>query len=312
MAFVIALMRPPSAGAVEFVSPINGVGACKERDCAAAFFVAESEKPRILIFNREAKVIGAIAAPALTFLATDHNGRLFTSNWVQSTISIYSPPLYNSPVKISVPSGKKAGGVVVDTRSGRFAVFSGVNYSGEEVQIYEPNSTKPCAAVQNLATYYFFGTGAFDREGTLYATVSGPSAYALVSISGGCKAHTAQLLSFGQPYFLAPYHIEFDSNNDLAIENEYGGPGTASSSVYTFHHPKMGHFGQPIAVTGFPSAAPAVWFFKGFLGDGKQLWATSFTSLALYNYPGGGAPIFTLTGSDVAEGYVAVVPPLQP
>jgi len=318
MAFVLALMQLSAARAGEIrSSSSDGVGACKQKDCVAAFFIAESQAPRVLIFNHEAKVIGAIVvAPGVTLLATDHNGRLYTSNFYrQSTISIYSPPLYNSPVKISVPSGKKAGGVAVDTRSGRFAVFSGVNYSGEEVQIYEANSTKPCAALQNPTAGYFFGTGAFDRDGTLYAPVSGPSgAYQLVSIPGGCSAHTTQLLSFGQPYNLAPSHIEFDSNNDLAIENAFGGIGTEPYTIYTFHHPdsRNGQFGKPIAVTSFISDAEGIRIFESFLADGKHLWATGAGVLSVYDYPGSGAPIFTLKGNDVAEGYMAVVPPLQP
>ena len=307
-----ATVTTPSALASEIGSEFhpNVGGSCQKKACTAAFFLAERSNPEVLIFNTQAKIIGRIPALARASLATDSARRLYVSGYFQQAfIDVYSPPLYDKPLKIPVPAGQKANGVTVDARSGMLAVFSGSpRASGGEVRFYQSGVTTPCDSVLSNRIGAFVGKAAFDREGTLFADVFTQNGTVIASIPGGCNAHSIQPLTFKRAYTFLDY-FGFNINDDLVIQNGHGADGR---TIYTFHHPQNGAFADPILATNLNRYSGLGEYFVCLLHDGKHLWGTSYRNISLYDYPAGGAPLMTMTGSIVGDSFIAIVPPLQP
>ena len=132
---------------------------------------------------------------------------------------------------------------------------------------------------------------------------------ALTAIPGACSANTIQRLTFTKAYHFLGYY-EFDSNDNFIIQTY--AHGANGSTIYTFSHPNNGKFADPIIATDLDKYNGLGEYFVCLLRDGKHLWGTSYRNISLYKYPAGGAPLITLTGSTVGDGYIAIVPPLQP
>jgi len=276
---------------------------------AETIYVSQTGRTQVLVLDAHGRTLGSFGSKYRgPTIATDQNGNIYVAGYgEENSLQVFHSPRTSDFTLIALPTGQQALDVMVDIKTGIFAVVSAQNRGPSEVHFFQRGATKACRVVSALPTRFVFGgAGGFDRDGTLYTEVKTiNSGDVLVSITGGCKNGRLEMLSFKRPFQLSG-RLRFNKANNLVIEaDEY-----PRFPLLTFAHPINGEFSDPIATTTFTYQGDTPGF-TAFTEDGSRFMVVDQRGVAQYRYPDGGDPEMIRRGLPATEDAV-ISPPLSP
>jgi hypothetical protein len=280
------------------------------------------------------KMVGQIASPGGSGIATDSSRNLYVANSTASyvdNILVYAPPYTGSPMLTLDDTGYFPFAAAISPEG----VVGVLNYcnspscnpSTANVVFYAKNATTPCAMVADPTNFGYLESSGFDKRGTLFIdgmTSSGQST--IGEVRGGCKAKKIALLTMANPVKV-PGGIHVDKADRIAIFVPIPGhraepdrlrrrfdSGSNQPAIYTYLHPKLHSLGNSISTTPLMGAALGCVDEFAFLASGAKLYLADFCDgvASEYDYPAGGAAEKTITVEANEPASVAVTPPLVP